>query len=113
RRQRAGRGARITVSEAERERPVREGRVGWALVGLGPLTLSQVLRAFSRCRESRPVALVGGNAESMRTLARRYEIRESAIYGVDTYDRLADDVNLDIVYVVLPHPLHVDYPIPP
>jgi len=45
----------------------------------------------------------------MRTLARRYEIRESAIYGFDTYDRLADDANVEIVYVVLPDALHVEY----
>jgi hypothetical protein len=88
---------------------LRNERVGWALVGLGPLTLSQVLRAFSRCQHSKPVALAGGNPEAMRTLARRYDIRESAIYGFDTYDRLAEDANIEIVYVVLPDALHVEY----
>jgi hypothetical protein len=105
-RQRAG---RISVSEGEPERPVREVRVGWALVGLGPLTLSQVLRAFSRCRESRAVALVGGDPPSMQTLARRYGIPDGAVYGFDTYDRIAHNAEVDIVYVVLPEALHVEY----
>jgi hypothetical protein len=105
-RERAG---RITVTEGEPERPVREGPVGWALVGLGPLTLSQVLRAFSRCRESRVVALVGGDPPAMQTLARRYGIPEAAIYGFETYDRIAHNAEVEIVYVVLPEAQHVEY----
>ncbi len=97
------------MSKDEPARPVREGRVGWALVGLGPLTLSQVLRAFSRCRESRPVALVGGDPPSMQTLARRYEIPAAAVYGFDTYDRIAHNADVEIVYVVLPEALHIEY----
>src|SRR5262245_16864069 len=100
---------RISMSEGEPERPVREGRVGWALVGLGPLTLYQFLRAFSRCHDSRVVALVGGDPESMQTLARRYEIPNAAIYTFDTYDRIAHNGEVDIVYVVLPEALHVEY----
>jgi len=97
------------MSEAERERPVREGRVGWALVGLGPLTLSQVLRAFARCRESRAVALVGGDPPSMQTLARRYGIPAGGVYGFDTYELIAQNAEIQIVYVVLPEALHVEY----
>src|SRR5262249_37727297 len=92
----------FTVNEGDPERPVRGGRVGWALVGLGPLTLSQVLRAFSRCRESRAAALVGGDRPSMQTLARRYGIPDAAVYGFDTYDAIAHNPEIDIVYVVLP-----------
>ena len=45
----------------------------------------------------------------MQTLARRYDIAEEAVYGFDTYDRIAQNTEVDIVYVVLPEALHVDY----
>jgi hypothetical protein len=55
------------------------------------------------------VALIGGDAPSMQTLARRYEIPNAAVYGFDTYDRIAHNAEVDIVYVVLPEALHVEY----
>ena len=36
-------------------------RVGFALVGIGRLTMGQLLPAFARCRIARPAALVSGS----------------------------------------------------
>lgn len=38
-----------------------EQRVGFAVVGLGRLSLEQILPAFAQCKRSRPVALVSGD----------------------------------------------------
>ena len=35
-------------------------RVGYALVGLGQLTLAELLPAFGQCKHAKPVALVSG-----------------------------------------------------
>jgi hypothetical protein len=38
--------------------PTREQQVGWAIVGLGQLTLEEILPAFGACKCSYPAALV-------------------------------------------------------
>ena len=37
-------------------------RVGFAVVGLGHLTLKEILPAFGQCKHAKPVALVSGDA---------------------------------------------------
>ncbi|MFY9550555.1 MAG: Gfo/Idh/MocA family oxidoreductase [Thermoanaerobaculia bacterium] len=79
-----------------------ERRVGWALVGLGSLTLEQVLPAFARCRYSRAVALVSADRGKIRRLARQYGIPEDAVYDDGSFDRLAANEAVEVVYLVLP-----------
>ncbi len=86
-----------------------EKQLGYAIVGLGSLAINQILPAFAHCRHARPTALVSGDAEKARTLAARYGIPERGIYSYDTYDRMADNPDVDIVYVVLPNSMHLEY----
>ena len=51
-----------------------EQRVGFAVVGLGQLTLAEVLPAFGRCKHARLAALVSGDAHKMGIAARQYGI---------------------------------------
>ncbi len=59
-------------------------RIGYALVGLGKLTLEQLLPAFGACEYSKVVALVSGDAEKAANVARQYGISTSAIYNYKT-----------------------------
>jgi len=86
-------------------------KLGYALVGIGSLTTNQILPAFARCEHARPVALVSGDAAKARTTAAQYGIPERGIYSYDTYDRLADNPDIDIVYIVLPNSMHAEYTI--
>ena len=89
-----------------------DGRtVGFALVGLGSLTLNQLLPAFARCARARPVALVSGDAEKARRVAAQYGIPARGLYSYDTYDRIAENPDIDVVYVVLPNSMHAEYTI--
>jgi hypothetical protein len=53
----------------------RERQVGWAIVGLGQLTLEEILPACGTCMSSYPAALVSGHPEKARQLA--------SVHGVD------------------------------
>src|SRR5690606_974761 len=86
-------------------------RLGYALVGIGSLTMNQILPAFARCQHARPVALVSGDAEKARRVGAQYGIPERSLYSYDTYDRIADNPDIDIVYVVLPNSMHAEYTI--
>nr|WP_153865482.1 MULTISPECIES: Gfo/Idh/MocA family oxidoreductase [Myxococcaceae] len=84
-------------------------RVGYALVGLGHLTLEELLPAFAQCTASRPVALVSGDLAKARTVARQYGISEKSLYDYKTFDRIRDNPEVQVVYVVLPNSMHAEF----
>src|SRR5687768_8584426 len=86
-------------------------KLGWAVVGLGNLAINQILPAFARCEKSRVAALVSGTPEKARKLALRYGVEARNIYDYQSYDRLKDNPEVDIVYVVLPNSMHAEYTI--
>jgi predicted dehydrogenase len=79
-------------------------RVGFALVGLGRLTLQQLLPAFAQCRKARVTALVSGSPEKLQAVARQYGI--SACYSYAEMELLAMNADVQCVYIVLPNALH-------
>jgi glucose-fructose oxidoreductase len=85
--------------------------VGFALVGLGNLAINQLMPAFARCRSAKLVALVSGRPEKAKHLAQLHGVDQKHIYGYDTYERLADNPAIDVVYVVLPNSMHPEYTI--
>ena len=86
-------------------------QIGFALVGLGNLAINQLMPAFARCRQARLVGLVSGRPEKAKHLAQVYGVDPKNIYTYDTYDRLADNPAIDVIYVVLPNSMHADYTI--
>jgi glucose-fructose oxidoreductase len=95
--------------EAQRVPEPPGKKLGWAIVGLGSLAINQILPAFARCEQSRVTALVSGHPDKARKLATRYGVPEAHLYTYDTFDRLRDDPDVDIVYVVLPNGMHAEY----
>lgn len=67
-----------------------ERRVGFALVGLGRLTLEEPLPAFAECRYARPVALVSGTPKKARLVAAQYGIKPGAVHGYADIPRLRE-----------------------
>lgn len=84
-------------------------RTGYAIVGLGHLSVAQILPAFGKSKYSKPVALVSGDRAKALKVAAQYGIRESSIYDYTTYERLADNPEVQVIYVVLPNSMHREY----
>ena len=84
-------------------------RVGFAIVGLGHLTLERLMPAFGSTRHCKPVALVSGDAEKARKVAAQHGIPDAAIYDYDGFDRIADNPAVQVVYIVLPNHLHAEF----
>jgi predicted dehydrogenase len=93
------------------DRLPHDKRIGYALVGLGKLSQGELLPAFAQCKKSKLVALVSGDQEKAKTLAARYNVDEKNLYDYQTYDRLADNPNVDVIFIVLPNHLHAEYTI--
>ncbi|HEX2606595.1 MAG TPA: Gfo/Idh/MocA family oxidoreductase [Flavisolibacter sp.] len=86
-------------------------RIRYALVGLGHLTLEELLPAFGQCQYSRPVALVSGDMEKARRVATQYGIASKNLYTYDTYDSIKNNPEIDAVYIVLPNSMHEEFTI--
>ena len=84
-------------------------RVGFALVGLGHLTVGQLLPAFAETKGCRPVALVTGDRSKGERIARQYGIEAAAVYGYGDYDRIGDNPDIQVAFVVLPNAMHADF----
>jgi predicted dehydrogenase len=86
-------------------------KLGWAIVGLGKLSVEEILPAFGSCYKSRPTALVSGHPDKARQLAEVYGIPPGSVYTYETFDRLKDNPEVDVVYVVIPNSMHAEYTI--
>jgi len=91
--------------------PQEAETVGFALVGIGSLTMGQLLPAFAQCKIARPVALVSGHPDKANQQATRYGINPKNIYNYENFDTIKDNPEVDVVYVVLPNGMHAEYTI--
>jgi predicted dehydrogenase len=86
-----------------------EQRVGFAVVGLGRLSLEQVLPAFSESMKAKVVALVSGTPEKVDAVAAQYGINKSSCYSYENFDSIKDNPEIKAVYIVLPNGMHREY----
>jgi predicted dehydrogenase len=84
-------------------------RVGFAIVGLGRLSVGHILPAFGRCERARCTALVSGDRAKAQALAREYGVSEDALFGYDDFERLQARDDVQVVYIVLPNAMHAEY----
>src|SRR3981189_765731 len=49
-------------------------KLGWAIVGLGNLSIHEILPAFAKCEKSKAVAFVSGHPDKANKLAVRYGV---------------------------------------
>lgn len=88
-----------------------EKRLGVAIVGLGRLSLQQILPAFGSTRLCKVAALVSGDAAKAKQVGAQYGVNAKNLLDYASYDRLADLADVDLVYVVLPNSMHAEYTI--
>src|SRR5579875_2627663 len=84
-------------------------RIGFAIVGVGRLSIDQILPAFGRSKLCKPVALVSGSPDKAQKIAAQYGIRQSSIYSYNNFEQLAQNREVKVVYIVLPNSMHAEY----
>src|ERR1700722_2777948 len=86
-------------------------KLGYAVVGIGSLTMHQILPGFANANLCRPVALVSGHPAKAREQADKYGIDPKNIYNYENFDSIKDNPEIDVVYIVLPNGMHAEYTI--
>lgn len=89
--------------------PPAKQQLGWALVGLGRLSTNQLAPALQKTKHARLVAVVTGTPAKEKVWADRYSIPKSHIYNYETFDKIAENDDIDVINVVLPNGMHHEF----
>lgn len=92
------------IAGAAPDRPL-----GYAIVGLGVYGLGVIIPQFANCAHSRLAAVVSGDPAKAQRVAAENGLGANAIYSYETFDRIRDNPDVDIVYVCLPNSMHAEY----
>ena len=88
-----------------------QDRLGVALVGLGNYSTSMLGPALKETANCYLSGVVTGTPDKATKWAQEYNLKQQNIYSYDNYDEIADDPDIDIIYVVLPNSMHAEYSI--
>ena len=107
-RQAASAAAAPLLGAAEVRAGDRESRrkIGFALCGLGSLSEHQIAPAFAKTARCRLAGLITGTREKARQWQARYAISSGNVYTYDTMERMAENPDIDAVYIVTPNAEH-------
>lgn len=95
---------------APKARAAESGRkLGYALVGLGSLSTHQIAPALQKTQYCRLAGIVTGTPAKAKRWQAKYNLPEKSIYNYETMDRMADNPDIDVVYVVTPNALHAEH----
>lgn len=86
-------------------------KLGYAIVGLGSYATQQIMPRLKDCEFAELRALVSGTPEKLARYGAEYNIPKTHQYSYANYDRIKDNPDIDLVYVVLPNSLHAEYSI--
>ncbi len=86
-------------------------KLGYALVGLGRLSTNQLAPALQKTQHCQLVGIVTGSPEKARQWQQEYGIEEKNTYNYRNFDRVADNPDIDVIYVVLPNSMHQEFTI--
>jgi predicted dehydrogenase len=102
-------GAGLARAATAQDGPRR--KLGYAVVGLGSYATRQIMPQFRNCEWSRLTALVSGTPEKLARYGDEYGVPATHRYSYAQFDRIRDNPDIDIVYVVLPNSMHAEYSI--
>jgi predicted dehydrogenase len=86
-------------------------KLGFALVGLGGLSNGQLAPALQKTQYCRLAAIVTGTPSKIPVWQSRYNIPDRNVYNYDSMEKMADNPDIDVVYVVTPNSLHAEHTI--
>lgn len=86
-------------------------KLGVALLGLGNYSSSQLAPGLQKTKHCELRGVVTGTPSKIPRWQQRYSIPDNNVYTYDTMDELANNDDIDVVYVVTPPGLHAKYSI--
>ena len=86
-----------------------EKRLGVALVGLGSYAKNQLAVGLAQADNCYLAGIVTGTPSKAEEWSKKYNIPQKNIYNYQNFDQIANNKDIDIVYVVLPNSMHHEF----
>ncbi len=86
-------------------------KLGVALMGMGNYATNQLAPALEVSKMCKLAGIVTGTPSKAADWLQRKPALKDHIYDYSTFDQIANDDSIDIVYVVLPNSMHAEYTI--
>ncbi|MGA9875331.1 MAG: Gfo/Idh/MocA family oxidoreductase, partial [Solirubrobacteraceae bacterium] len=96
--------SRAEILAANQGRPL-----GVALLGLGNYATGELGPSLRETKFCRLAGVVSGHPEKAAQWARDYDLPAKNLYNYENFDRIADNPDIDIVYVVTPPAIHPEF----
>jgi glucose-fructose oxidoreductase len=91
--------------------PQQKKKLGIALVGLGYYSTDLLAPALALTENCYLSGIVTGTPSKAKEWKLRHNLPEKNIYTYSTFDALANNADIDVVYIVLPPSMHAEYTI--
>jgi predicted dehydrogenase len=89
----------------------KKDKLGIALVGLGSYSSYQLAPALQETKHCYLSGIVTGTPAKEKAWGSKYQIPSKNIYNYANFDSIANNTDIDIVYVVLPISMHKEFTI--
>lgn len=87
----------------------KKEKLGVALVGLGYYSTDLLAPALQQTQHCYLAGIVTGTPAKAEAWKAKYKIPDKNIYNYETFDKIADNPEIDVIYVVLPPSMHKEY----
>jgi glucose-fructose oxidoreductase len=87
----------------------KKDKLGVALVGLGYYSTDLLAPALQQTKNCYLAGIVTGTPSKAATWKEKYQIPDKNIYNYQSFDTIANNPDIDIIYVVLPPSMHREY----
>ncbi len=84
-------------------------KLGIALVGLGYYSNDLLAPALQQTEHCYLAGIVTGTPSKAEAWKAKYNIPEKNIYNYENFDTIADNPDIDVIYIVLPPSMHKEY----
>ena len=101
----------LSLSTGYGSSPIKMGqkKLGIALVGLGNYATRQLAPALLETQMCELKGIVTGTPSKIDQWKKTYDLKNYQVYNYDNFDRIANNDEIDIVYVVLPNNMHKEF----
>src|SRR5215203_4930797 len=89
--------------------PQKKTKLGVALVGLGYYSKDLLAPALQLTQNCVLAGIVTGTPSKAESWKAQYGLKDKNIYNYDNFDSIANNPDIDVVYVVLPPSMHAEY----
>lgn len=89
----------------------QQKKLGVALVGLGYYATDLLAPALQQTEHCELRGIVTGSPEKVPQWQSKYGIKDANVYNYENMDSIANNDDIDVIYIVLPTGLHAEYAI--